>query len=514
MYLVKGYEMRELEERAMNDYAIPSILLMENAALQVVKHGLRLLDGNTVLKVVTVVCGGGNNGGDGLAAARLFHVKDIGVRVFFVGDIQKAEGDALINLQIIQRMGIPIETNPETLPRAIADSHLVVDALLGIGLSGALRPAHIQAINAINTATAPILAVDIPSGVNADTGKVTACAVRAHTTVTFGLAKVGLMTYPGAEYVGQIIIAEISLPIESLTPPTGVHWLEALNTADITALLPNRPAHSNKGTFGRVCVVAGCREMPGAAVLCCKAAYKAGAGLVQACVVQDVARVIQACTHEVITTILPDNNGSAYEYEGIKTSLAQAKVIAIGPGLGRTPGTFAFVRKTITQATMPLVIDADGLMAIAGDMKILASVKVPCVITPHPGEMAALTKRTISEITDDIISVARTFAKTHGVVTLLKDARTIIASPDGRTFINLTGTSALAKAGTGDALTGVIAAFIAQGLDAFDAAVLAAYVHGLAGELAEKELFAYGVNASDVVDYLPQVFGSCANPNT
>ncbi|MCL2215463.1 MAG: NAD(P)H-hydrate dehydratase [Defluviitaleaceae bacterium] len=504
MYIVKGHEMRELENRAMKKYAIPSVLLMENAALQVVKNGLRLLNDRSAGNV-TVVCGSGNNGGDGLASARLFYTKGHNVRVAYIGDISKAQGDVLINLRMVQQMGIPIEADPEALPELVAESHLVVDALLGIGLSGPLRPNYARAINAINTATVPVLSVDIPSGVDADTGKVMDTAVHAHTTVTFGLAKIGLMAYPGAEYAGQVIIEDISLPAEALSPPAGDHWLQALCQPDIAALLPKRPARSNKGTFGRMCVIAGCREMPGAAVLCCKAAYKAGAGLVHACVVWDVAKVIQSYAHEVITTILPEIlPNSEPDTEAVVPP--QADVIAIGPGLGRNPESFVFVRKIMNQASVPLVIDADGLMAIADDITALKSIKVPCVITPHPGEMAALTKLTTPEVTGNLIAIAQEFAKTHGIVTLLKDARTVIASPDGRTFINLTGTPALAKAGTGDVLTGVIAALIAQGLAAFDAAVLAAYVHGFAGELAAKSLSVYGVNASDLLEYLPYAF--------
>jgi NAD(P)H-hydrate epimerase len=360
----------------------------------------------------------------------------------------------------------------------------------------------------MNAADVPILSVDIPSGVNADTGKAADCAVHAHTTVTFGLAKVGLMTGEGAKYTGRVFVENISLPAEALLPPAGEDWVQALRPADVTALLPKRPTRSNKGTFGRVCVIAGCREMPGAAVLCCKAAYKAGAGYVHACVVQGVAQIIQSCAHEVVTTILSDENKFKNNFTEIEAALSHAKVIAIGPGLGRTPETFVFVREIIKNATAPLVIDADGLMAIADDMSVLKSLKAPCVITPHPGEMAALTGREISEILDDTVSAAQNFAKTHGVVTLLKDSRTVIASPDGRTFINLTGTSALAKAGTGDVLTGILAALIAQGLDAFDATVLAAHLHGLAGESAAKKLSDYGVNASDVVEHLPPVLHS------
>ena len=506
--------MKSLEERAMQAYGIPSALLMENAAMQVVKHGLELLAVRKSARVV-VLCGGGNNGGDGLAAARMFFAKGVKTRIIYVGDRAKAAGDALMNFQIAEKMGIPIEVNPqaEYLRQLMGDSHLIVDALLGTGFVGSLSSMYAQVIAAANDVSGvgeiPIIAVDIPSGVEADTGRVGDYAIRAHTTITFGLGKVGLFLYPGAEYARRVVVADISIPPDGLIPPEGEVWLEALSSEDAAALVPPRPPRSNKGTYGQVCVLAGCKEMPGAALLCCKGAYKAGAGLVKACVVWDVAKVIQTCLPEAVTTFLPDKNGSLCVHEGISAAIQGSDVIALGSGLGRSPDAFAFARDIIASVNVPLVIDADGLMALAEKrsdenyLSLLMSLKTPCVITPHPGEMAALTNRTIPEITADTVTAAREFAKTYGVVTLLKDARTVIAAPDGRTFINLTGTPALAKAGTGDVLTGVIAAFIAQGLDVFYSSVLAAYLHGLAGELAEMELSACGVLASEVAEFLP-----------
>ncbi|MCL2421345.1 MAG: NAD(P)H-hydrate dehydratase [Defluviitaleaceae bacterium] len=513
MRLVTSTQMRAIEERAVKALGIPSILLMENAAQQTVKHIMALLESKSDPKVV-VVCGPGNNGGDGFAIARLLHVKGIKVQAVLAGD--NVKGDALTNLQIAKKMGLLSEAPLNAL---LPSADLIVDALFGTGLKGAIAGELVDVIEAINGQSAVVVSVDIPSGVEADTGKVGSVAVRAHTTVAYGLAKVGHILFPGTEYAGHVVVEDISIPSPQDMLVSGDVHLEILE--DITNVLPARHARSNKGTHGRVCVLAGCNDMPGAAVLCCKAAYKAGAGLVHACVVPEVARVIQTSSPEVITTIAADKNGhyvsrnlsqlvtDSNQLDALYQAIKNASVVALGPGIGRNPAVQAFVRDVLVHCDKPMVIDADALMAIAADKSILENKKAPCVITPHPGEMAALTGLSIQAVLEDIVGCAKAFAQEYGVVTLLKDARTIIAAPDGRTFINPTGTPALAKAGSGDVLTGVIAAFIAQGLDIFMAAVAGAYVHGRAGQLAAKDLSVYGVAAGDVAEYVGRVMEMC-----
>ena len=481
MQYITSAQMRKIEERAINGLSIPSILLMENAAAACVKH----ID---KYKNAVVVCGTGNNGGDGFAAARLLHVKGVRVNAILIGGVGKVKGDALTNMKIAQKMNL-ISDKP--LADLLKGADVVVDAIFGTGFTGLLTGDALHAAEAINNCGAEVISVDIPSGVEADTGKIGNTAVKADKTITFALPKIGHLLYPGTEHTGQLFVEDISIPRDFLNPDGGC--LEVLERMEI--LLPPRPRRSNKGTFGRVCVVAGCNDMPGAAVLCCKAAYKAGAGLVQACVVPEVAQVIQHAAHEVITS----------DISSVKKAAEAADVIAIGPGLGRGAEITKFVLNILGSCDKPMVIDADGLVALANDKHIFKSLKAPCVITPHPGEMAVLTGSTINEVLENLTETAQKFAKDYNVITLLKDARTVIASPCGRTFVNTTGTSALAKAGSGDVLTGIIAAFAAQGTDAFMAAVLGAFVHGKAGQAASETLSIYGVCAEDAANYVPQV---------
>ena len=491
MFLVTSAQMRDIEERAIRDISIPSLLLMENAALQTVKH----IKGRSAV----ILCGTGNNGGDGLAIARLLHVKGIKVKVVIVGDIKKIKGDALINLQIVQKMDL---LSDEPLDRLLASADVVVDALFGTGFRGAAQGDEALAIKDINQAVnqpvsgcaAQIISVDIPSGVEADTGRVTGPAVRADLTVTFAVAKVGHILFPGTEFAGRLIVEDISIPKGIISGP----YLEVLDDSDIVALLPPRKARSNKGTYGKVCVLAGCNDMPGAAALCCKAAYRAGAGLVHARVEPEVARVIRTSSHEVITS-----TASYTGFDDVKDAAQAASVIALGPGIGRGADRQKFVLDVIANSKKPMVIDADGLIAIAAKKSVLKEAKAPIVLTPHPGEMAELCGTAIPEVLEDIVGCAQKFAREHGVVVLLKDARTIIAAPNGRTFVNLTGTPALAKAGSGDVLTGIIAAFMAQGIDALLAAASGAFIHGRAGQLAAEKLSTYGVVAGDVAEYIP-----------
>ena len=344
----------------------------------------------------------------------------------------------------------------------------------------------------------------MPSGVSADTGQVLGTAVKADITVTFGFPKIGLILYPGAEYAGKIEIADISLP----------HGLKAVSEADtsiftdkeIKECLPIRRPRTNKGSFGRVYAFTGSAGMPGAAVLSASAAYKAGAGYVCACVIPSVAQVMHNSLREAVTRILPEHNGyyCVKSLDAVADELNRADVAYVGPGIGRGAQVREFVFGLIETVQAPMVLDADALNAVSEDVSILKKLKAPCVITPHPGEMSRLTKLSVDDILNNTIKTAGEFSREFNVITVLKDARTIAASPDGRFYINVTGSPALAKAGTGDVLTGVISGFIAQGLDPFTAAMAGSYIHGKAGELAGAKLSNYGVLASDLLDYIPE----------
>jgi NAD(P)H-hydrate epimerase len=353
----------------------------------------------------------------------------------------------------------------------------------------------------INKNAKRVISVDIPSGVQAGTGRILGCAVQAAETVTFAYQKTGSAVYPGAAYAGIVHVEDISLP------PALINRIDVkanmLTDKEAGLLLPQRKERANKGSFGKVVIFAGSNDMPGAAALASSAAYMVGCGLVCACVVPEVATVIHHWQREVVTR----NNS----IDAAADELKQAAAIVIGPGLGRGADVTEFVREIISMAQAPVVLDADALFAVSEDASILKQLKAPCVITPHPGEMSRLSalasfgKRTIPEILDNTIDTAVRFSGAFNVVTLLKDARTIIAHPDGRFYVNTTGNNALSKAGTGDVLSGMIAGFIAQGADPFFAGVLSAHIHGRAGEAVAVRKSRYGVIASDLLECIPYV---------
>jgi len=472
---------------------------MENAAMKTVPHVLRLLGENKKGRVA-IVCGPGNNGGDGFALARLLYVEGARAEIISVGERAEADmtaNEAIANLQMIRKLKIPIRSGNEG-EKILCDSDVTVDALFGTGLSKEVCGAYAEAIHKMNSLSKVILSIDVPSGVCADTGKIMGAAVNARETITYGFFKPGLLLYPGAERAGRVTVENISVPHEF---ETFGHKFITICERNINNLLPKRPLVSNKGTFGRVRVIAGSREMPGAAALCCAAAYRAGAGLVEACVVPEVAEVIHRILPEAVTKIF-----DAYDEDACKKIFGTQKpeAVLIGPGLGQSDDIKKFIKIILgSVGETPVVLDADGLNNIAEDLAALK--KINAVITPHPGEMSRLIKKTVDEILNDPVSVAAGFAKRHGVIVLLKGARTVVASPDGSVYINASGSPALAKAGSGDALAGIIASFIAQGTNLFEAAALGAYLHGKAGEFASETLSDYGVNASDVINALPRV---------
>jgi NAD(P)H-hydrate epimerase len=514
MKIVTAEQMRRIEQIAIEDMGIPSILLMENAAIRLAGHCLKALDGIENPRVI-IVCGPGNNGGDGMALARLLHNKGVETKVIFAGDMSTVKGDPAAYLGIIRKLGITIETIPLTgnhpdISTAIKACDLTVDALLGTGLARNVEGNYKYLVDTINNYAKHIISADIPSGVHSDTGQIMGCAVKANQTVTFGYPKIGLYAHPGAAYAGKIHIEDISLP------PALINKVEAnaeiLTDSEAGHLLPVRSQRSNKGDFGRILVFAGSNEMPGAAALVCSAPYMVGGGLVCACVLPHVADIVHKWQREVITRIVPEMNGMYCKksIEAAAQEIDRAGVIVLGPGIGRSPGVTEFVQELIAMAKVPLVLDADALFAVSEDINILKTLKAPCVITPHPGEMSRLTGQTVSGILDNIIGTAAGFSREFNVVTLLKDAHTIVANTDGKIYINTTGNDALSKAGTGDVLTGMIAGFIAQGSCAYNASILGAYIHGKSGEAAAINKSNYGVTAADLLNNIPAVINHIA----
>jgi len=509
MKIAASHEIFAIERKA-EEAGVTGIMLMEHAAAALRRHCLDVLESSNN-RTVVVLAGRGNNGGDGAALARLLYMSGVNVTVIFPWDTGNDKVSCNLETQLNILKNLPVRLVDIRCNDFIGEARsilqpagLIVDALFGVGLTRPAAGAYADLIEAANAAGKYMISVDIPSGVCADTGFIGGAAIRADKTVAFMYPKIGLVLYPGAEYAGEVVTEDIGIAkigenfqftAESLTP-------EAIN-----ALIPVRRKDSNKGNHGKVCVFAGCAEMPGAMYLSCAAAYRAGAGLVRACLVKQTASFLHTMLPEAVTSILPDDGGcfcneSAQAAAG---ALSGANVVLMGPGIGRAAGVSGFVKHVLMNADCPVVLDADGLNAIADAPDILLKSKKPCVITPHPGEMGRLTGRSAADVLSDTLGTARAFSNKYNVITVLKTARTVIATPGGSAYINQTGNPALAKAGTGDALAGVIAGFMAQGLDARTAAALGAYIHGEAGDAAARDYGVHGVLAGDLLKYIPVV---------
>ncbi|MDT8900014.1 NAD(P)H-hydrate dehydratase [Anaeroselena agilis] len=512
MKIATAPEMRRIDERAANEYGLAGLALMENAGGEVARKVADIL-GGAADKKVCIFCGKGNNGGDGFVAARHLAARGAKVKVFLLGVKTAVGGDALANLGILLKMGAEVieiagERDCDKAALATAFADCLVDALLGTGFSGEVSGDLAAVVKIINAAGKPVVAVDIPTGIDADTGRVRGVAVSAAHTVTFGLPKPGLLFQPGAAHAGTVTVVDIGLPA-ALLADAGMRQ-NAVTATLVRRLLPPRRPWAHKGTGGRVALVAGSPGLTGAAALASMAAVRAGAGLVTVGIAAGLNAIMEVKLTEVMTKPLPEETcgiiGPA-AVEEIAAIAETADVLAIGPGLGRAAETVDAVREIVRNVRCPLVIDADGLNALAGHTESLLETEALAVLTPHPGELARLTGRPLPVINADRLGAARDAATGLGAIVVLKGPGTVIAYPDGEAFINTTGNAALATGGTGDVLTGVIAALVAQGLTSHDAAVAGVYLHGLAGELAAGARLA-GMAAGDLLPALPAAIAS------
>ena len=507
MKLVTAKEMKALDVQAQNDYAMPGILLMDNAAQAVaeaVHEALTALEGERVV----IFCGGGNNGGDGLGAARWLQSYGVSVRAFVVGAaLDAVQGDAALELAMFTKAGGRVEalsTEDDWVLAELAASKadVLVDALLGTGFHGELEGDVLRACELLNKSEKYILAVDIPTGVNADNGAVSEQAVRADHTVTMALVKTGLLLYPGREYCGDIELADISMPVKLVEDYQSNKY--RLTDEIVRELLPLRKANAHKGDAGRVVICAGSPGYTGAAALASDAAVKAGAGLVSLYTPLSSRDVLAIKLTEVMVHGLLERmpgilgGGAASD---VASSAEAADVLAIGPGLGTSESTQEAVRTILQKITTPVVIDADALTALAGHTEILAAMQAQKVLTPHPGEMARLTGLEIAEIEADRINVAKKYAAQWQAIIVLKGAPTVIGCPNGTVYVNSTGNSSLATGGSGDVLTGIIAGLAAQEISLQEAAICGVYLHGLAAELTGIDI---GLAAGELAALLPQ----------
>ena len=487
--------MRAVDRWAIEQQGVPSLDLMERAGEAVARAvEVHASDGH-----VTVVCGKGNNGGDGLVVARMLRERGRQVSVVCVAPPEEFSGDAATNLE-----RLPGES-PLALTQgreAIEAATVIVDALLGTGFAGEPHGAVAEAIEAIGNAAGAVVAVDVPSGVDASTGVVAGSAVHAAVTVTFHAAKPGLWIMPGKACAGEVRTVDIGIPRgASLGARIG------LTSAAVGEQLPLRAAASTKFASGQVLVAGGSRGLTGAPQMAAHASMRAGAGYVIACVPASLQDVIStAATPELMTRGLAERDGALapQAVEHVLENIRPGGVLALGPGLGRDEGAVAFARQLASETDAPLVLDADGLNAHAGRLGELAARKAPTVLTPHAGELGRLLELDSKQIERERLRYARAAAEQAGAIVVLKGDDTLIAGADGRVAVSRGGSPALATAGTGDVLTGVVAALLAQGLDAFTAAVAGVWLHAAAGrEAARRQGAAEGVIASDVIEALP-----------
>lgn len=507
--VVTADQMRELDRRATEEYGIPSLLLMENAGLQAVLELERVFPLLTQ-RHVAIVCGKGNNGGDGFVVARHLFNRKVAVKVLLLARRTEIKGDARTNLEIIQKLGVPISevTTSQALEArlgAIEEADVVVDAILGTGTAGPARGLFVEAIELLNQSGKPIAALDIPSGLNSDEGNSPGPCVNAVLTVTFGLPKRCLILYPAASFAGRVVTVDIGLPGPLLSD--SVLDVSLVETGDVVGALPPRDPNANKGTYGHALVLAGSPGKTGAAGMCAFSALRIGAGLVTLALPESLNDAMEAKLTEVMTEPLPETVERTVAFAALDRVLELMKgkrVVAIGPGLSIHPETAELVRAVVNTAKAQIVVDADGINALGPNLEMLRNLALPPILTPHPGELARLLGIDRDEIVRNRIPIAQKVATSFGVYLVLKGARTLIAGPDGRVAINMTGNAGMATGGTGDVLTGLIAGLIAQGVNADMAAKAAVYLHGVAGDLAADAVGQEAMVASDLMMQIPE----------
>ncbi|MEM1178962.1 MAG: NAD(P)H-hydrate dehydratase [Acidobacteriota bacterium] len=517
MRVLSAAEMAAVDRRAIDELGIPGPVLMEHAALGAVEA---IADRFPEATRIALFCGPGNNGGDGYAMARLLDSRGYGTDVFRVG--RRPRGDALLQLQILERAGRRVTeiTDPEALEKAMADAgaaDLVVDALFGTGLNRPLDGLAAAAVRAFQTLSPPRLAVDLPSGLDGSRWTPIGPHATADLTVTFAAPKVAHALPPAGDLMGELVLVDLGIPPELVATAPGSLNLTTHDDAAAIRLEPAAGAH--KGSLGHVLVIAGARGLSGAAVLATRAAVRGGAGLVTAAVPRSLVNILEVSSAESMTLGLhgvdrlaaEDVELVAAEARGADGKKAKGAVV-LGPGLGRSGQTVEAVRRLLKELEVPVVLDADGLYALGDQPEALRVRSRPTILTPHPGEMARLLGGAVAGVEGDRPRAALELAERSGHVAVLKGRRTLIATPGGELWINPTGNPGMATGGTGDVLAGLLGALLGQGYDAVPAAVLAAYIHGLAGDLAVDALSREGLAAGDLIRFLPQAWVALGKP--
>ncbi len=504
MKVVTAEQMREIDRVAIEERGIPGLALMERAGRAVARESLERVSPESV----AVLAGQGNNGGDGVIAARYLHQAGVRCDVMLFGAPEQIKGDALLAWQSMPPK-IPtkqIETSTDLL-NEVQQYDLIVDAPLGTGTRGPAMGLIGEAIDAMNASRRPIVSVDIPSGLPADGQAIEGPCVRAALTVTMGLPKLGMLMHPGMQMTGIVVTENLNFPADLLENPA--IQVNVLNPADVGRMLPRRPPDGNKGTFGKLLVLAGSRGMSGAAILATKAALRSGVGLVYVGTLESLMPAFDLHLVEAVKRPIHSRNGASFDSTSVDDALRAidgVDAVVLGPGIGLDEGTIDFVRVICERCEKPIVIDADGINALSQDPSILKARRSATVITPHPGEMARLAGKSIDDIQRNRIQAARDMASQFNVTVLLKGAQTLIARPDGELFINTSGNTGLAKGGSGDVLTGLIGGLLAQGMDATNAAVAGAFLHGMAGDLTATKMGVRAMIPGDILNFFGEAF--------
>jgi NAD(P)H-hydrate epimerase len=510
MKLATAQDMRKIDELAVKDHGLVVSKLMEAAGAAVV-NAMEEAWGDLSEKTIGVLCGKGNNGGDGLVVARLLKQKKVSVVAVLMSEEEDLAGDAQTQSQKAKAAKVPIlpllnADGLKSVRVALEECDLLVDALFGTGLSRPMEGVFRDLVQMAKGLGKPVVAVDIPSGLSADTGTPMGETLPAQMTVTFGLAKIGFYTPIGASFTGRVVVDDIGFPPELLEAPFLKY--ELTEKTSVRNALPKYDENTHKGTRGRLVIVAGATGLTGAAALSAYGAQRIGAGLVTVACPESLIPILGAKLTEPMTAPVPEVEGGFLSLRAAGRILhltTNVNAVVIGPGIGRHRETGQLLREILTKLTVPMVVDADALNLLGGQLDIFRAVRVPVILTPHPGEAAWLLKTTINEVEQNRVKVAKQIAEGYNVTVVLKGRFTVIASPQGNVRINPTGNRGLATGGTGDVLSGIVGGLLAQRLPPFEAASAGVYIHGLAGEKASRRLGPDGMLAGDLLPLLPRI---------
>ncbi len=510
MKIVTASQMTQLDRRTIEEFGVPGERLMERAGHGVFRAAMRLLSKRNApaRNSVLLFAGRGNNGGDALVVARLLQNAAIPNLTVLLAEESDLKGDAAMNLARLKKTGgrLLVARDANHLKKlSTHECSLIVDGILGTGIRGAVKGFYAEVIEFINRLDRSALAIDIPSGINGDTGDHQGPCVRADVTVTMGLPKLGLLQGDALNFLGKLEIVDIGIPARVLEEAPGT--ADLLTAEEMSALLPRRKRISHKGDYGRVFVVAGSRGLTGAAAMVCSAAVRAGSGLVFLGIPASLNAILETKLTEPMTVPLDETAEGSLARTAcpeVLRHLSACDCAIIGPGISTHPETAHLVQEILTNTSVPLLIDADGLNCLRGKTDLLTRCRAPLILTPHPMEMCRLTGMDAPTILAQPWQVAADFAKEHGVIVILKGAETVIADADGSLHINIAGDAGMASGGMGDVLSGIVGSLVGQGLKPVDAAKLGTFVHGVAGEMGVQQKGQLSLVASDVIGFLPR----------